>query len=189
MRAADVYRAFSGLDLVDPGTGEVHAVLTRADAHQFLRHYGVDDVGRHRVWRTVTPAALPEQARRRRIDPARKAEEAKSGIEQCSELKRAAQAVRQALRHAGVRTAPEAIAVQREPFSAKGARVEAFSDGTRFAKERLWHVEVTFEAPVSGPLVIGDGRFLGLGVMAPHIETMGIPVLAIESGLLGPSDS
>ena len=59
------------------------------------------------------------------------------------------------------------IRVQREPFEANGHRVEAFAVGTRFPKERLWHIEITFRDAVTGPLVIGDGRFLGLGVMAP----------------------
>jgi CRISPR-associated protein Csb2 len=60
--------------------------------------------------------------------------------------------------------------VQREPFEARGSRVEAFAEGTRFSKERLWHVELELDRPVEGPLVIGDGRFLGLGVMAPVAE-------------------
>jgi CRISPR-associated protein Csb2 len=140
------------------------------------------------VWRTVTPAALPEDARRRRIDPARKRDEGKAGRERAGEQTRAAAAVCQALRHAGVRTGAASFRVQREPFEANGARVEAFAGGTRFAKERLWHVEVAFEAPVSGPLAIGDGRFLGLGVLAPLATTAGIHVLAIESGLTGAPD-
>src|SRR5581483_10794088 len=101
---------------------------------------------------------------------------------------RAAAGVWDALRHAGVRTNVEAIRVQREPFDANGARVEAFAGETRFGKDRLWHVEVTFEAPVSGPLVIGDGRFMGLGVMEPRAKTIGIHVLSIESGLIGTPD-
>lgn len=166
LRAADVHWAFSGLDVADTETGEIQAVLARTDDETFLRHYGVDDDRRHRVWRTVTPAALPEDARRRRIDPGRRRNEAKAGRERAAEQARAAAAVCQALRHAGVRTGVETIRVQREPFEGNGARVEAFAEGTRFAKERLWHVEVVFEAPVSGPLAIGDGRFLGLGVLA-----------------------
>ena len=132
-----------------------------------LSHYGVGNGEGWRVWRTITPAALPEAARRRRIDPRRIAAEAKSGAERAAEQKRAAGAVVQALRHAEVRTSAETIRVQREPFEANGERVEAFATGTRFAKERLWHVEIIFDAPVAGPLIIGDGRFLGLGVMAP----------------------
>jgi CRISPR-associated protein Csb2 len=165
LREDDVHWAFSGLDIVDGETGEIQAVLTRSDDEEFPRHYGLADDGGHRVWQTVTPAALPEHARRRRIHPARM--RAKAGLELAKEQARAAAAVSQALRHAGVRTGVEAIRVQREPFEAHGARVETFAGGTRFAKERLWHVEIAFQAPVSGPLVIGDGRFLGLGVMAP----------------------
>lgn len=187
IRAADVHWAFSGL-LVDPETGEVHAVLTRADDQQFLRHYGADDDGRHRVWRTVTPAALPEGARRRRIDPMRQLEEAKTGRERAMEQARAAAAVCQALRHAAVRTAAGVIRVQREPFETKGARVEVFADGARFTKERLWHVEVTFESTLSGPLVIGDGRFLGLGVMAPVVKPWGIHVFTVDAGLTEHAD-
>jgi len=181
--AADVNWAFSGLDVADVETGEIQAALVRADDEAFLRHYGVDEDGGHRVWRTVTPAALPEDARRRRIEPARERDQPKMGHERAGEQVRAGAAVCQALRHAGVRTGVESIRVQREPFEANGARVEAFACGTRFAKERLWHVEVHFEGPVSGPLVIGDGRFLGLGVLVPLSTTSGIHVFAIESGL------
>jgi CRISPR-associated protein Csb2 len=75
-----------------------------------------------------------------------------------------------ALRHADVREHPIGIEVQREPFDLKGARAERFAAGTRFAKERLWHVRLRFGAAIEGPLVLGDGRFLGLGVMAPVRE-------------------
>lgn len=167
LRADDVHWAFSGLDVVDQETGEVLAILARTNDLGFLRHYGSEGGTHHRVWRTVTPAALPEQARRRRIDPARRQQEAKTGKERMAELERAAAAVCQALRHAGLRTKVEAIRLQREPFGASGARVEAFAGGTRFAKERLWHVEITFEVEIPGPLLLGDGRFLGLGLMAP----------------------
>jgi CRISPR-associated protein Csb2 len=167
LHPADVYWAFSGLDVVDVETGEIQAVVTRTDDQGFLRHYGLKEDKSYRVWRTVTPAALPEDARRRRIDPARKLDEAKNGRERAAEQARAAAAVCHALRHAGVRTRVEAVRVQREPFEGNGARVEPFADGTRFPKECLWHVEVTFAEAVSGPLIIGDGRFLGLGVLAP----------------------
>jgi CRISPR-associated protein Csb2 len=186
--AADAHWAFSGLDVVDVDTGEIQAVLARTDGEGFLRHYGLEEDGGGRVWRTVTPAALPDDARRRRIDPAHTRDEAKPGRERAAEQARAAAAVCQALRHAGVRTGVEAIRVQREPFEANGARVEAFAGGTRFAKERLWHVDITLDEPVSGPLVIGDGRYLGLGVLAPLATTTGIHVFAIESGLIGAPD-
>ena len=167
VRPDDIQWAFSGLDLMGPDTGEVLATLIRTDDQGFLRHYGLEEDRPHRVWRTVTPAVLPESARRRRIDPSRKNQEAKPGTERRLEEVRAAAAVCQALRHAEVRFRLETIRVQREPFYANGERAEIFAEGTRFSKHRLWHIEVEFSESVAGPLSIGDGRFLGLGIMAP----------------------
>jgi CRISPR-associated protein Csb2 len=184
LRADDVHWAFSGLELSDPETGEVlDLILTPSGEETMLAHYGATDRVRSRIWRTVTPAALPERARRRRIDPARLAAEAKNGVERAAEHARAAGAVAQALRHAEVRDRAETIRVQREPFEARGERVEAFAPGTRFSKERLWHVEIAFNAPIAGPLVIGDGRFLGLGVMAPVQQVRGVHAFVVEDGL------
>ena len=187
LRADDVHWAFSGLELRDPETGEVlDLILTPSGDESMLAHYGTADRVGFRVWRTVTPAALPDAARRRRIEPTRVAEEAKGGAERAAEQARVAAAVVQALRHAEVRTRPEVVRVQREPFEAKGERVEAFAPGTRFAKERLWHVEITFNAPITGPLVIGDGRFLGLGVMRPVQRIEGVHAFVVEGGLAAP---
>jgi CRISPR-associated protein Csb2 len=183
LRADDVHWSFSGIDAVDTATGEVMAVLVPAAEEDMLRHYGAAEGARARTWRTVTPVALPETASRRRIEPARMAEEAKNGSERAAEEARAAMAVAQALRRAGIRPGVERIHVQREPFEARGERVEGFAEGTRFAKERLWHVEVSLREPVMGPVTIGDGRFLGLGVMAPVRQAEGVHAFLIEHGL------
>jgi CRISPR-associated protein Csb2 len=188
LSAEDVAWAFSDLlvsDRVCPETGEVisETSLAPTDDLRMLRHYAIDLGKRedHRIWRTVTPAAFPPDAGRRRIDTGRlraerqasrggatmQFEEAKESRERLNEQGRAAAAVVQALHHAGVSALPETIRVQREPFESRGARAETFANGTRFAKERLWHVEIEFNGPVTGPLVIGDGRYLGLGIMAP----------------------
>jgi len=167
VRADDVHWAFSGLELFAGETGATQPLTVTPSADEgIFAHYGI---GKRvfRVWRTVTPVALPEPARRRRIDPGRAAEEAKNGAERTAEQSRAAGAVVQALRLAETRTLAEVIRVQREPFEANGDRVEAFAPGTRFAKERLWHVQIKFSEPIKGPLLIGDGRFLGLGLFAP----------------------
>ncbi len=172
LRAEDVRWAFSGLEL-SPQTSESQGiVLTPTADDSMLTHYGVGQGEGYFRWRTVTPAALPEEAARRRIGPARRLEEAKSGKERREEIERAASAVHQALRHADIRAKVAEVHLQREPFEANGERVEAFATGTRFAKERLWHVEVTFSEPITGPLIVGDGRFLGLGLMAP---VQGVP--------------
>jgi CRISPR-associated protein Csb2 len=187
---ADIQDAFSGLlvsEQVDSETGEViETRLLSAEDRDMLRNYGVDVRNGHRVWRSVTPVVLPETAARRRIDPQRlrrelaatreaggtPLKEAKSGAERLSEERRAVAAVAQALRHAGVTAHPEAIRVQREPLSGRGARAEEFAPGMRFAKERLWHIEITFAEQLRGPLVIGDGRYLGLGLMAPERDVL-----------------
>jgi CRISPR-associated protein Csb2 len=44
-------------------------------------------------------------------------------------------------------------------------------------------VEIIFAEPVSGPLLIGDGRYLGLGLMAPDRSADGVFAFAIAGGL------
>jgi CRISPR-associated protein Csb2 len=188
-RVDDIHWAFSGLELIDPETGDVlNIVLTPATDDSMLKYYGLPDHQPARVWRSVTPVALPDSVRRRRINRARIKEEAKGGTERANEHGRAAAAVVQALRHAEVRIRPDSILLQREPFESNGERVERFAPATRFPKERLWHVKLAFNEPIAGPMVIGDGRFLGLGVMAPVTGTVGIHVFAIEDRLAAQVD-
>jgi CRISPR-associated protein Csb2 len=183
----DIAWAFSGLALdFDSKTGEVPddgAALFPADDYTMLARYGVEDAAPARLWRTVTPVALPERAARRRIDPRRTREEAKAGSERLREHKAAEWAVRQALRHVGMDTPAQTIRVQREPFEAKGQRAEAFASRTRFTTGRLWHAEIAFARPVPGPLLIGDGRYLGLGLMSPVRGVDGVFAYAITDGL------
>jgi CRISPR-associated protein Csb2 len=194
LRADDIQWAFSGLELVAPEIGVTESLIVTPTADESMCvHYGIGD-RTSRIWRTVTPAALPEPARRRRIDPVRPATEAKNGIERAAEQARAAGSVLQALRFTGTRARAEVILVQREPFEAGGERVEGFAPGTRFPKERLWHVEITFTEPINGPLVIGDGRFLGLGVMAPQRDERrvilgGSPASQESSGMMVERDA
>ncbi len=174
LSVGDIEWGFSGLELsdIDEATGEVlnDRSLVRATDERMLGHYGAVDEKHSRRWRTVTPAALPERAERRRIDPMRVKEEAKNGAERRCEIECASSAVVSSLRHAGIEQTVQSIRVQREPFEARGARAEDFAAGTRFSKHRLWHAEIEFQKPVPGPLIIGDGRYLGLGLMAPIKE-------------------
>lgn len=171
LSAKDVRWAFSGLGLIDRNTGEVwDAVLVTDDDKgetEMLGHYGIDNG--HRVqdgsqgyerWRSITPVVLPFSA-------ARKHGADKDARDRRLTEQQAATAVFQALRHAGIQAPVKTIQLQREPFETHGKRAEDFASGTRFAEKRLWHVEITFVRAVQGPLIIGDGRFLGLGLMAP----------------------
>ena len=166
--ADDVAWSFSGLDLgINYQTGEVlhesQPLLMPADDRAMLHHYGIEEPTEARLWRTVTPSALP-----RRYFAVSRTHRAKRGaIERLREEDWTTHAVVHALRHAGINARVESICVQQEPFAAKGARAEAFAPATRFAKERLWHVEMAFAEAMRGPLILGDGRYLGLGLMAP----------------------
>ncbi len=182
--ASTVEWAASGIELgVDRGTGEVvrtgAPVLMPAPDRRILKRYGIGQPGRR--WRTVTPVALPPAAARRRIEPMRLGDRAewKGSEERLREEGRAALGVMQALRHAGIGAEVDKLVVQREPFSSRGARAEVFASTTRFAKERLWHVELSFAEPVGGPLVLGDGRYLGLGLMQ-RIDEQPMDVVAFS---------
>jgi len=166
LRADDIAWAFSGLvvsETTDTDTGETTQTrLIPATDTAMLRHFGVSlpdqPAETSRFWQTVTPVVLPVRETRRRM---------KNSSERLAEEQRALFAVRQALRHASIEAKVASLRVQREPFSIKGKQTGSFAVDTRFVKERLWHVDVGFGEPVAGPLAIGDGRYMGLGLMKP----------------------
>lgn len=85
---------------------------------------------------------------------------------------KAEQAVAASCRHVGL-PEPERVVVSIEPFiqGAHPARqFPAFRQGAthgRGVARRQVHTSVTFAEPVSGPLVLGAGRYAGLGLMRP----------------------
>lgn len=178
LAAKDIEWAFSA---IDRETGEIQGMLVQADEQNMLGHYGIGRNGQvgFCVWRTVTPMALPIPRPCGR----------KKGSERVALESEAAAAVVQALRHAGIAMKPASIRVQREPFDAKGLRAECFAPGTRFPAARLWHVEVTFTQPVLGPLVAGDGRYLGLGLMKPVKQPEGVHAFVVVNGLSTQADT
>lgn len=182
LQADDIAWAVSGFQLDHPVLQDP-IDLARSDDQAPLSFYGVNKPSR--IWRSLTPVALA-QAERRRIDPNRvkiDENEKKSGHEKYAEQYRASFAIAQALRHANITSKVSSMRFQREPLDLRGIRVEPFAERTRFSKRCLWHVELEFESLVPGPLVIGDGRFLGLGVMRPVTPAAGVYAFSIESGL------
>lgn len=180
----DVVWALAGRPFVDYETGEVQdTMLAPAPADEMVARYRA----RSRTWKSVTPLALGS-APRRRIEPQRRNEQGKSATEREAEERSAQLAVGQALRHAGVGASLVRAHVQREPFDTHGTRAEGFAEGTRFSKATLWHVAIELDREVCGPLVLGDGRFLGLGVMAPTI-VRGVFALEIAGGLDADADT
>ncbi len=163
LQADDVTWAFSGLEVE---AEERRLSLIRSSQNPQAKFYKIAS-GNSASWQSVTAIAL-NSATRRRIEPdkaKRKDEDLKSARERTEELSAARGAVRNALRHAGITTEVVDIRLQREPFDAKGLRAEEFAEGTRFSKHGMWHAQIDFAESVPGPIVIGDGRFLGLGVM------------------------
>ncbi len=168
MRFDDLHWAFAQEVWTDEDGAILRELQRAGDDDSMIRAF----TGPARLWRSVTPLALPVGRGSSRTGTARRNREAA-----------AAGAVRRALRHAGVRAAPFAIRVRREPFDAHGERAEAFADGTRFSEAALWHAEIGFAAPVAGPLLLGDGRYLGLGLMRPEADIDGVVAFEIEAGL------
>ena len=133
-----------------------HAGLLGSDTLVVL-----DEAQGFRVWRTVTPVALPVMRTGRET----------TGAKRVAGEAKAARAVMQALRHVGVMTPVASIRVQREPFDRNGARAEEFAMPERFEARNLRHVEIAFTQTVHGPLVIGNDRYLGLGLMVPKKDS------------------
>ncbi len=116
-----------------------------------------------RRWVSATPVALPKHPGQ--LGRGTQAARAKA-------WNAAEDAVRAACAHVGL---PEPMSVEASfsPFisgARPATRFPAFSQNGRDGKEvrrQFVHVSVTFERPVSGPLMLGTGRFLGLGLMRP----------------------
>ena len=119
-----------------------------------------------RRWVSATPVALPRHPGRLTGGTA----EARARAWALAEA-----AVEASCEHVGL-PAPAAVEVSLSPFvtGARHARdFPAFGqpgrDG-RPVRRQLVHAALEFEHPVSGPLMLGAGRFLGLGLMRPMPE-------------------
>lgn len=122
-------------------------------------------------WISATPIALPKNPGRLTTgSPAARAKAWAMAEEQ----------VRQSCMHVGL-PEPAAVAVSLDPLI-PGARpagqYPAFVQGTRRGdgvRRRLMHAAVRFDQDVRGPLVLGSGRFLGLGLMRPVPQSHSFP--------------
>ena len=175
--ADDLAWSFAQVAWADAG-GVISKELRRTDDDRMAKRFE----WRSRRWRSLTPLALPS-VRRYPIEPDRRSGKAKGAAERAAEEARASAAVRLALRHAGTDATVVKVQVQREPFHHRGERAESFGPGTRFGNDALWHADVMFTEPVAGPLLLGDGRFIGLGLMHPHEPMRDVLAFAITEGL------
>ncbi len=152
-------RIIPSLATTDVTTGEVRGPrLVGTDEDDMLVHYGIRRNGSHR-WSTVTPIVVPRVVRRGRV----------TGSERLKTMETSSAAISAALRHAGIEARAVLIQTQVEPFSPRGALASAFAPD-RFDRRQLVHATITFDRAIAGPIVLGDGRWLGLGVMRPERE-------------------
>jgi CRISPR-associated protein Csb2 len=147
-----------------------------------LRHY----VGEARVWRTVSPIVLPGAASKIQTvtDPAERA--AIEAQRRCREEA----LVHRAINDAGIHAATiRAVRLRREPFGPHQPRADARWQLPRNSEGRHWlggkprvHAEIVFAAKRPGPLALGDGRYLGLGLMQPVRDaSRGVVVFGLAS--------
>ena len=175
----DLAWAFAGLGIFDPQSGEVRpGSLVSTDDVRMSDRFS----RKASQFRSVTPLAL--SACRRRTTGI-----SGSADERIQDERQAAGAVVQALRHADIRAKPTDVRVQREPFHKRGLRAESFAAGSRFSTHALWHVQLHFQERVSGPVLIGDGRFQGLGLMEPVATYSDVFMFALDdTPPIGPKD-
>ncbi len=118
---------------------------------------------RSRRWVSVTPIALP--AHPGALSSGTVTARAKAWA-------RAEQSVMDSCRHIGL-PEPAEVSVSLAPLLTGARPAPAFPSfrqpgrGGRPVARRLVHASVTFEQGVSGPIVLGAGRYLGLGLMRP----------------------
>ena len=182
LRADDLAWAFAQVRWTD-GDGAITAEMRRVGDGEGL----LAGVEHHaRGWHSVTPLALPTASRHSK-GSARPAA-ARDGADRVGKEARVASAVRLALHHARIVTPPAVVSVQREPFDMQGDRAESFAAGTRFSPDAMWHARIQFTEPVGGPLLLGDGRYLGLGLMRPDEAVPGVLAFRIVEGLAEAAD-
>ncbi|HXF87818.1 MAG TPA: type I-U CRISPR-associated protein Csb2 [Xanthobacteraceae bacterium] len=143
-KAQAVALRLAGASLIEDGTGEIKADLRAIDPYSdgvSLRY-----LRKARTWGSVTPLVLPGR------DDFR--------------TRKAHALVLKALAQAGYTTPVVEITLQREPVfpgaeMARAYRVPAYLKG--FPRT---HAIITFSEDVPGPLAIGAGRHIGLGLFA-----------------------
>ena len=109
-------------------------------------------------WTTVTPIALDRNPKSFGHANNEKHEKAVQRINNC---------IAQACVDQGL-PIPDAIEVSRQPFLKESRDAKAFGAVVSGERERfLIHARITFPVRVIGPVVLGAGRFFGMGLCLP----------------------
>jgi CRISPR-associated protein Csb2 len=74
--------------------------------------------------------------------------------------------VLKSLAHAGIMTPVSEVCLQANPIFPGAERASSYRVPEYLQQFTKTHAIITFSEPVIGPLVIGAGRYIGLGLMA-----------------------
>ena len=99
-------------------------------------------------WATVTPVVLPGHLSGRGL------------------ARRQTKLVLKSLVHAGIMTSVAEIHLQPDPIFPGAERAGCYHVPEYLRRFTRTHAIITFSEPVVGPVVIGAGRYIGLGLMA-----------------------
>ncbi len=99
-------------------------------------------------WATVTPVVLPGHLNGRGL------------------ANRQKKLVLKSLKHAGIMTPVSEIRLQPDPIFPGAERAGCYRVPEYLRQFTKTHAIITFSEPVIGPVVIGAGRYIGLGLMA-----------------------
>jgi CRISPR-associated protein Csb2 len=158
--AADVFRtlirSINGKPLVHDGR-QTDLVIEVSSNDRVWQQFASTS----RVWNTAFPIKLKSK-----FDVSRALSDNERHIRRQQELQRL---IRRALSVQGLPASVAdytAVTTSATPFIPKTERVEKYlTDGTGF----LSHARLVFPCPVAGPLVIGDGRYSGMGLCFPQL--------------------
>jgi CRISPR-associated protein Csb2 len=132
---------------------------------------GIDAVwrqlmGKSRVWCSITPVAISRGFKVPKFHsdgrPLSENERHRRKLSEWSALLRAS------LKHIGLPIALSgacSIEMSPTPFIAKAQRAEKYRASVE--KSVLTHVRLEFPAKIGGPLILGDRRYMGLGLFVP----------------------
>ncbi|HQH70749.1 MAG TPA: type I-U CRISPR-associated protein Csb2 [bacterium] len=110
--------------------------------------------GISKTWASVTPVLLPgfDDRKKYRGNHLRR-------------LARAEQLVNKALRQAGIDVSAS-IELSRVPYWTGSVHALEYQPRDKLIHYPRWHVRLTFDLPLTGPLALGAGRHAGLGIFA-----------------------
>lgn len=144
----DLTRGIDGMKLLDRGRSVGFLHIARPDTQRRTLAFWSTLAGQPaKTWRTVSPIILTGHPRRGRA------------LEAC---------LARALSQQGIsRDTLESVATFSGPLVPRCPAAREFRVADYLGTTRRIHAEIIFRKPVTGPLVVGRGRFAGFGIMLP----------------------